>query len=87
MSRVLFADSASLRPSSEYDTWPLTTRTLWDEASNRTRSEARAARWRLRRAEQPETWPLPAEPLARALCLLELRYRNNSYCRGAVDGD
>lgn len=87
MTRTLFADSASLRPSSEFDTWNAATRRLWDEADTCTRREARAARWRLRRAEHPETWPLPAEPLARALCVLELAYRKSSYCRGAVDGD
>lgn len=84
MSRVLFVDSAALKPTSEYDAWPSATKTLWDEAKNPVRSAALAARWRLRRAEHPEDWPLPSCPLARALCLLELSYRHSSYCRGAV---
>lgn len=82
MSRVLYADAAALKPSSERDGWNLTTRTLWDEADTATRRAALSARWRLRCAEHPEEWPLPAEPLARALCVLELSYRKVSYCRG-----
>ncbi|MBB5361359.1 hypothetical protein [Deinococcus humi] len=84
MSRVLFVDSAALKPTSEFDNWPSATKTLWDEADTCTRKAATAARWRLRRAEHPEDWPLPSCPLARALCQLELTYRHSSYCRGAV---
>lgn len=82
MSRVLFMDPPTVRAESEYDTWPLTLRTLWREADVTVRRRALAFRWALRRAAEPDALPTPACPLCAALRRVEGAYRAGSWCRG-----
>ncbi len=82
MSRVLFTDPPQTRTGSEYDRWPSKLRKLWKAATVSEQRRALAARWTFRRAARPDMLTLPECPLARALCLVELTYRNASHCRG-----
>ena len=82
MSRTLYTDPPQTRTASEYDRWPAKLRTLWKKATAPQQRRALAARWHFRKAARPDALPLPECPLARALCLVELTYRNASHCRG-----
>lgn len=84
MTRLLFVDADTLRPASEE--WPRDLLDLWRTCGVSKQREALAYRMQLRAAADPKELPVPTCPVLRHIRLLELRYRQSSYCRGGQQG-